>query len=77
METICSSHKSLYRDLPLSEDHKIREPPPVSILSWSRGGLVNGKPPFYKFWGTCKHTQNKAKAISAKLLVYTLKNKLE
>ena len=24
METICSSHKSLYRDLLLYEDHKIR-----------------------------------------------------
>ena len=24
METICSSHKSLYRDLPLYEDHEIR-----------------------------------------------------
>ena len=24
METICSSHKSLYRDLPFYEDHEIR-----------------------------------------------------
>ena len=34
METICSSHKSLYRDLPLYEDHKTRratagEPTPL------------------------------------------------
>ena len=31
METICSSHKSLYRDLPLYEDHKIRRAAAYSL----------------------------------------------
>ena len=43
METICCSHFPLYRDLPLYEFHQIGRATTgvVSLLSWSRRGLVN------------------------------------
>ena len=40
MDTICSSHKSLYRDFLSTRPTRLGEPPPVSLLLWSRGGLV-------------------------------------
>ena len=40
MDTICSSHKSLYRDFLSMRPTRLGEPPPVSLLLWSRGGLV-------------------------------------
>ena len=40
METICSSHKSLYRNFLPTRPNRLGEPPPVSLLLWSRGGLV-------------------------------------
>ena len=42
MDTICSSHKSLYRDFLSTRPTRLGEPPPVSLLLWSRGGLVIG-----------------------------------
>ena len=42
METICSSHFPLYRDLPLYEVHQIRRAATGEPTTWSRGGLVNG-----------------------------------
>ena len=38
--TICSSHSSLYRAFLSTRPTRLGEPPPVSLLSWSRGGLV-------------------------------------
>ena len=40
MDNICSSHKSLYRDFLSTRPTILGEPPPVSLLLWSRGGLV-------------------------------------
>ena len=40
MGTICSSHFSLYRAFLSTRSTILGEPPPVSLLSWSRGGLV-------------------------------------
>ena len=42
MGTICNSHKSLYRDFLSTRPNRLREPLAVSLLLWSRGGLVNG-----------------------------------
>ena len=40
MGTICSSHFSLYRGFLSTRPTRLGEPPPVSLLLWSRGGLV-------------------------------------
>ena len=41
MGTFCSSHFSLYRALlSTTRPTRLGEPPPVSLLLWSRGGLV-------------------------------------
>ena len=40
MGTICSSHFSLYRAFLSTRPTRLGEPPPVSLLLWSRGGLV-------------------------------------
>ena len=40
MGTIWSSHKYLYRDFLSTRPTRLGEPPPVSLLFWSRGGLV-------------------------------------
>ena len=42
METVCNSQFPLYRDFHSRRPTRLGEPPPVSLLSWSRGGLVNG-----------------------------------
>ena len=42
MDTICSSHTSLYREFLSTRPTRLGEPPPVSLLLWSRGGLVIG-----------------------------------
>ena len=39
---VCSSNKSLYRDFLSTRPTRLGEPPPVSLLLWSRGGLVIG-----------------------------------
>ena len=36
MATICTSHKSLYRDFLPTRPTRLGEPPPVSLLLWSR-----------------------------------------
>ena len=40
MGTICISHFSLYRAFLSTSPPRLGEPPPVSLLLWSRGGLV-------------------------------------
>ena len=40
MGNICSSHESLYRAFLSTRSTILGEPQPVSLLSWSRGGLV-------------------------------------
>ena len=40
MGSICSSHFTLYRAFLSTRSTILGEPPPVSLLSWSRGGLV-------------------------------------
>ena len=42
MEEFCCSQFPLYRDLHSTRSARLGEPPPVSLLSWSRGGLVKG-----------------------------------
>ena len=42
MGTICSSHFSLYRAFLSTRPTRLGEPPLVSLLLWSRGGLVIG-----------------------------------
>ena len=42
MGTICSSHISLYRAFLSTRPTRLGEPPPVSLLLWSKGGLVIG-----------------------------------
>ena len=41
---LASSHKSLYRDFLSTRPTRLGEPPPVSLLLWSRGGLVIVRP---------------------------------
>ena len=43
MGTISSSHFSLYRAFLSTRPTRLGEPPPVSLLLWSRGGLVIGQ----------------------------------
>ena len=53
MGTICSSHKSLFIDFLSTRPTRLGEPPRVSLLLWSRGGLVMSSlpPPSFSRWG--------------------------
>lgn len=50
-KTVCSSHFPLFRGFHSSRSTRMWEPPPVSQLFWSRGGVVNEKKYFQIFFG--------------------------
>ena len=57
MGTICSSHKYLYRDFLSTRPTRLGEPPLVSLLLWSRGGLVIEQRTTTRLLGAhCRHS---------------------